>query len=138
MAEKILVVTTTVPDKRLRERLRDQVPEGAEVRVVSPATKVSPLDWLTNAEDDARAEATQAAERTAEALADGVFLEPAVLGALTRHDHDLVGRKLAQRVPDVLGRVRVLARAVDLDCRPVDHTAERPHRRRPRTHEVVH
>jgi hypothetical protein len=65
---KILVVTTTVPDERVRERLREQIPEGAEVRVVSPATKVSALDWLTNAEDDARAEAAEAAERTAEAL----------------------------------------------------------------------
>lgn len=67
-AEKILVVTTTVPDERLRERLRDAIPEGSEVRVVSPATKVSALDWLTNAEDDARAEAAEAGEQTAEAL----------------------------------------------------------------------
>ena len=66
--ERILVVTTDAPDARLRKRLRDEIPEGAEVRVVSPATKVSPLDWLTGDEDDARAEASEAAERTAEAL----------------------------------------------------------------------
>lgn len=65
MAAKVLLVTTVVPDE---ERLREEIPEGAEVRIVSPATKVSALDWLTNAEDDARAEAGEAAERTAQAL----------------------------------------------------------------------
>jgi hypothetical protein len=66
--ERILVVTTGPPDARLRERLRDEIPEGAEVRVVSPATKVSALDWLTGDEDDARADAAEIAEQTAEAL----------------------------------------------------------------------
>jgi len=66
--ERILVVTTDRPDARMRGRLRDEIPEGAEVRVVSPATKVSPLDWLTGDEDDARADAAEIAEQTAEAL----------------------------------------------------------------------
>ena len=66
--ERILLVTTGPPDPRLRERLRDEIPEGAEVRVVSPATKVSALDWLTGDEDDARADAAEIAEQTAEAL----------------------------------------------------------------------
>jgi hypothetical protein len=71
-APRVLVVTTEVPDEsRLRERLRAEIPEGAEVRVVAPATNVSALDWLTNAEDDARAEAREVAERTAEAVGDG-------------------------------------------------------------------
>jgi hypothetical protein len=61
--ERILVVTTEPPDEaQLAPRLRDEIPEGAEVRVVSPATKVSPLDWLTGAEDDARAAAAEADE----------------------------------------------------------------------------
>jgi hypothetical protein len=64
-AKRVLVVATAAPDE---QRLRDEIPEGAEVRIVSPATKVSALDWLTNAEDDARAEAAQTAARTAEAL----------------------------------------------------------------------
>lgn len=72
---KILVVTTAAPDERVRGRLRDEIPEGAEVRVVSPATRVSPLDWLTNAEDDARAEAARAAQETAEALGDEARVE---------------------------------------------------------------
>lgn len=66
---RILVVATDAPDStQVRERLREEIPEGAEVRVVSPATKVSPLDWLTGAEDDARADASEVAARTAEAL----------------------------------------------------------------------
>jgi hypothetical protein len=68
--QRILVVTTTSADEaELRQRLKDQIPPGAEVRVVAPATKVSALDWLTNAEDDARAEAEAAAEQTARAVA---------------------------------------------------------------------
>lgn len=62
---KVLVVTTARADEA---RLRREIPEGAEVRVVAPAAKISPLDWLTNDEDDARAEAAQAAEGAAEAL----------------------------------------------------------------------
>jgi hypothetical protein len=75
MAKRILVVATAPPDAQLRERLRDEIPEGAEVRVVSPATDLSPLDWLAGAEDDARAEAAEAATRTAEALEDGTKVD---------------------------------------------------------------
>ena len=64
---RVLVVATVSPDEA---RLRQEIPEGAEVRVVAPATKISPLDWLTNDEDDARGEAAQAAEDTAAALGD--------------------------------------------------------------------
>ncbi len=69
---KILVVATVSPDEA---RLRQEIPEGAEVRVVAPATKISPLDWLTNDEGDARAEAAQAAEGTAAALDDETAVE---------------------------------------------------------------
>lgn len=62
------MVATETPDERVRERLREEIPEGAEVRIVAPATEVSALGWLTNDEDDARAEAARAAEGTAEAL----------------------------------------------------------------------
>jgi ABC-type sugar transport system substrate-binding protein len=72
---KILVVTTAAPDERVRGRLREEIPEHADVRVVSPATRVSPLDWLTNAEDDARAEAERAAEETAAALEGAARVE---------------------------------------------------------------
>lgn len=70
MPKNVLVVTTVVADdvelgKQLRGLLGD---EEAVVRVVAPATKLSWLDWLTNDEDRARAEARDAAERTAEAI----------------------------------------------------------------------
>ena len=34
---------------------------------MAPASEISPLDWLTNAEDDARAEAGSLADKAAEA-----------------------------------------------------------------------
>jgi hypothetical protein len=75
-AKRVLVVTTAVPDEaRLREHLGDAIPDGAEVRVVSPATNVSTLDWLTNAEDDARGDAAEAAQRTVEALEGDAVVE---------------------------------------------------------------
>jgi hypothetical protein len=88
---KVLVVTTTAQADEAR--LREVVPEGAEVRVVAPATKISPLDWLTNDEDDARAEAAQAAEGAAAAL-DG---EAAVEVDRTSHNTDA-----AQDIRDAL------------------------------------
>ncbi|HEU5212545.1 MAG TPA: hypothetical protein VFU10_07220 [Gaiellaceae bacterium] len=66
MGKNVLVVTTVPADDA---RLRQAIGDADEVRIVAPATMVSKLDWLTNAEDDARREAAQAADRTADALA---------------------------------------------------------------------
>ena len=66
MAKRVLVVTTVPADE---PALREAVGDADEIRVVAPAADVSFLDWLTNAEDDARAEAREAAERTAGAVA---------------------------------------------------------------------
>jgi hypothetical protein len=63
----LVVVTTDLPDAALREFVRRSAGEDAEVRVVAPASSISRLDWLTNAEDDARAEADTLANKTAEA-----------------------------------------------------------------------
>jgi hypothetical protein len=70
VARNVLVVTTVAPDEaKLARTLRDLLGgEETIVRVVAPATKLSWLQWLTNAEDEARSEAREAAERTAEAL----------------------------------------------------------------------
>ena len=69
MSRRVLVVATaTVPDAELRERVRAHAGEDAELLVVVPASKISKLAWLTNAEDDARAEAAQRAEEVAEAV----------------------------------------------------------------------
>lgn len=63
--KKVLVVTTVTPEEA---ELRDAISDADEIRVVAPATDVSWLDWLTNAEDDARRDAREAAERVASAL----------------------------------------------------------------------
>jgi hypothetical protein len=66
VAEKnVLVVTTAVADE---SELRDELAGADRVRVVAPAAKISKLDWLTGAEDDARAEADRAAQTAAEAV----------------------------------------------------------------------
>jgi sarcosine oxidase gamma subunit len=62
---KVLVVATTEADE---SELRDELADADQVRVVAPATKISKLDWLTGAEDDARAEARATAEQVGEAV----------------------------------------------------------------------
>ena len=69
MSRRVLVVaTTSTPEAKLRERVRAHAGEDAELLVVAPASKISKLDWLTNAEDDARAEAARRADEVAEAV----------------------------------------------------------------------
>lgn len=65
MAKKVLVVTTAPAGE---ERLREELGEADEIRVVAPAADVSWLEWLTNDEDDARREAEEAAQRVASAV----------------------------------------------------------------------
>jgi hypothetical protein len=68
MPRRLLVVTTTeVADSVLRDLVRRRAGDDAEMLVVAPASEISRLDWLTNAEDDARTEATSIAAKTAEA-----------------------------------------------------------------------
>jgi hypothetical protein len=63
--KRVLVVATEPPDEAA---LREQVGDADEIRVVTPAAKVSRLAWLTGAEDDARTEAAETAEQIAEAI----------------------------------------------------------------------
>ncbi len=72
MGKKVLVVTTVAADE---SELRDELGDADEIRVVAPAAKISRLDWLTNAEDDARAEAEQAAEDVADAAAGEALVQ---------------------------------------------------------------
>jgi hypothetical protein len=67
---RVLVATTTTPrsEEELRKLVRRHAGEDAEILVVAPASKISFLDWLTSAEDDARGEAEQRAERVADDL----------------------------------------------------------------------
>jgi hypothetical protein len=61
------VVATAEPNEAV---LRDQLGESAELHVVAPASKVSPLQWLANEEDEARVEAEKTVERTAASVGD--------------------------------------------------------------------
>ena len=62
--KRVLVLATVpVPEDVLREALREA--DDADIHVVAPASDISRLDWLTNAEDDARFEAAEVAEQTA-------------------------------------------------------------------------
>ena len=74
MSRRILVVaTSSTPTDRLRSALAGRdAPDDVEIRVVAPASRISRLDWLTNAEDDARATAAEQAEGVAEALPEDV------------------------------------------------------------------
>jgi hypothetical protein len=65
-ARRVLVVTTVpVPGDRLGAELGARSEGDVEVRVVSPASDVSRLEWLANDEDEARSEAERKAVETA-------------------------------------------------------------------------
>jgi len=81
MSPRRLLVVTTVPDagEAVRERVLQHAGGGeAELRVVAPAADVSPLQWLTNDEDAARAEAGEAASRMAGAVGGEARVETEV------------------------------------------------------------
>ena len=63
----LVVITTEVADGVLHDFVRNRGGDDAEMLVVAPASDISRLDWLTNAEDDARTEAASLAVKTAEA-----------------------------------------------------------------------
>ena len=78
-AKRLLVVATAaVEESELRESLRDRAGPDTEVRVVAPASNISPLKWLASDEDEARDEAAEIAgraERAAEPEAARVEAE---------------------------------------------------------------
>jgi hypothetical protein len=68
-AKRVLVVATApVEASELRECVRDHTGPDAEVRVVAPASDVSPLEWLANDEDEARDEAAEIAGQAEQAV----------------------------------------------------------------------
>ena len=68
MPRRLLVVATaSVPAAALRASVRAHAGEDAELLVVAPASDISLLGWLTNAEDDARTQAAGRADELAEA-----------------------------------------------------------------------
>ncbi len=69
MTYRVLVVPTApISDSIVHARLRHVVPDDAEIEIVAPASNIGRLDWLTNADDDARAEAAERADQVAAAL----------------------------------------------------------------------
>jgi hypothetical protein len=66
MARRVIVVpTAAVSDALLQSVVWAHAGQDAEIHVVAPASNISRLDWLTNAEDDARGDASELAENTA-------------------------------------------------------------------------
>jgi hypothetical protein len=65
-----LLVVATVPVERdvLRDRVHEHAGEDAEVRIVAPASDLSPLQWLATDEDEAREEAAEIAEEAERAV----------------------------------------------------------------------
>jgi len=69
MSKRVLVIaTSSIPAEEISHRVEARFGRGAELRVVAPASGLSRIDWLTNAEDDARADAQERADRLADAL----------------------------------------------------------------------
>jgi hypothetical protein len=69
MTRRVLVVATSnVDPDDASSAVAKRVDEGTEIRVIAPASGLSRLDWLANAEDDERAQAAKRAERVAEAI----------------------------------------------------------------------
>ena len=67
--KKLLVVATApVEPGPLRDAVREHVGDEAEIRVVAPASDVSPLQWLASDEDKAREKAAKVASGAAESV----------------------------------------------------------------------
>lgn len=78
MAARVLVVTTTeLASERVDRVVRAHAGADAEVRVVAPSTGLSPLQWLVDDVDEARADAARRAVVVASDLSVG-HAEPRV------------------------------------------------------------
>jgi hypothetical protein len=65
----LIVALEPVPDSSVRTAIGErEADEEVSVHVVAPASHIGTLQWLTGAEDDARAEAEELADRTAHAV----------------------------------------------------------------------
>jgi hypothetical protein len=65
----LILALDPVPDEKIQKAVESRKDaEDVSVHVVAPAAGVGPLQWLTGAEDDARAEADRLAARTADAV----------------------------------------------------------------------
>jgi len=81
MERKRLLVVATAPVEAgpLRDAVREHAGDGAEVRVVAPASDISPLRWLASDEDEARGKAAEVASEASQTVeSEGVRTEAAV------------------------------------------------------------
>lgn len=76
MDRRVLIVATVPLESDQLDCVVDV--QGADVHVVAPASKLSPVDWLTNDEGGARRQAEVNAERTAGAAPDAARVETEV------------------------------------------------------------
>jgi len=68
MKRVLVVATAPVDQAELRSRLQEKTGGEAEIKVVAPASDVSPLQWLATDEDEARGEAEAIAREAAQAV----------------------------------------------------------------------
>jgi hypothetical protein len=69
MKNVLLVALEPVPEEEIRHAIAERSDgEDVNVHVVAPAAHVGKFQWLTGADDDARAEAAELADRTAGAV----------------------------------------------------------------------
>ena len=67
--KKLLVIATApVEPGPLRDAVREHAGDEAEIRVVAPASDVSPLQWLASDEDKAREKAAKVVSGAAESV----------------------------------------------------------------------
>jgi hypothetical protein len=67
--KKLLVVATApIEPGPLQDAVREHAGDEAEIRVVAPASDVSPLQWLASDEDEAREKAAGVATEAAESV----------------------------------------------------------------------
>jgi hypothetical protein len=100
---KLLVVISGRPDRAaLRAQLREWVTTGMELRLIA-SPSVSPLEWLTNDEDDARGEAEELASLAVSLMPWQPELEPEVGSSNTLQAiEDALGTFAADQVLIVL------------------------------------
>ena len=100
---KLLVVISGRPDRAaLRAQLREWVTTGMELRLIA-SPSVSPLEWLTNDEDDARGEAQELASLAVSLMPWQPELEPEVGSSNTLQAiEDALGTFAADQVLIVL------------------------------------
>ena len=69
MPRRVIVVpTASVSDELLQTVVWSHAGTDAEIHVVAPASNISRLNWLTNAEDEAREDAQTLADDTADTV----------------------------------------------------------------------